>query len=116
LRRNSHSVQWSKAVAMETPAEAGLQCLAAARRPTQLVHYRVLRVERTTTGDPVAMERYAAQDPMSAVEGARRQATEGAGGIAFLTLDRDGASSAIQEIIAIFGLRDEEARRLLSPG
>jgi len=94
----------------------GLECLAAARRPAQLVHYRVIRVERTTNGEPVAMERYAAKDPMSAVEGARNLQAEGAGGIAFLTLDHDGGSSPIKEIIAVFGLRPDEAKHLLATG
>jgi hypothetical protein len=94
--------------------ETAPPCPAAAHRAEPVVRYRVLRVERTTTGDPVGMERYAAESPMAAVEGARRQATEGAGGIAFLLIDRDGAASAIEEVIAVFGLETEEARRVLS--
>jgi hypothetical protein len=70
-------------------------------------------VERTTNGELVAMERYAAQDPMSAVERARQLAAEAAGGIAFLLLDRDRVSPPVKEIIAAFGLEAEEARRIL---
>jgi hypothetical protein len=95
---------------------SGLECLAAARRLGQLVHYRVIRVERTTNGEPVAMERYAAKDPMSAVESARNLQAEGAGGIAFLLLDHNGGSSPIKEIIAVFGLQPEEAKQLLVTG
>jgi len=98
---------------MEHGAGATLRCLTGARAAPQLVRYRVMLVERTTNGELVAMERYAAQDPMSAVERARQLAAEAAGGIAFLLLDRDSVSPPVKEIIAAFGLEAEEARRIL---
>jgi hypothetical protein len=81
---------------------------------TQLMRYLVLRVDRTTTGELVAMERYPVKDPSSAVENARLLAGEAAGAVAYWVGERAGTLSSTGEIIETFGLRPDEARRLLA--
>jgi hypothetical protein len=82
---------------------------------TQLIRYFVTRVERTTSGELVVMERYAAKTPASAVERARLMAGEGAGAIAHWEVERAGSLPDAKEILAVFGLRPEDAKRLISP-
>jgi hypothetical protein len=82
---------------------------------TQLIRYYVTRVERTTSGELVVMERYAAKTPASAVERARLVAGEGAGAVAHWEGERAGSLPNTKEILAVFGLQPEDAKRLVSP-
>ena len=63
----------------------------SAGETTQLVRYLVLRLDRTTTDELVAMQ-YRADDLMDAVENARLLADEAAGAVAFWSGDEPARS------------------------